>query len=107
MAAADLGILRGTEFEGLQWETQAPLASMSDVLRVHEWSYVRELQNLCATLGDNTIGHLDGDTAVSSGSFKAALAAAGAVIRAVDQVVGGKVGCSPLAQCMVSLLGVI
>ncbi|BDA44253.1 probable type-2 histone deacetylase 2 at C-terminar half [Coccomyxa sp. Obi] len=84
---SELGILRSTEFADLQWETQPPHARISDILRVHEWSYVRELQNACAALGEHDLGHLDGDTAISAGSFRAALAAAGAVIAAVDRVV--------------------
>jgi hypothetical protein len=41
--------------------------------------------------GPGAIGHLDGDTAISQGSFGGALAAAGAVCRAVDAVMGGQV----------------
>jgi len=37
------------------------------------------------------VGHLDGDTAISAGTFGAALSAAGAVCRAVDRVVAGEV----------------
>lgn len=90
---AELGILRSTEFADLQWETQPPHARISDILRVHEWSYVRELQNACAALKEHDLGHLDGDTAISAGSFRAAMAAAGAVIAAVDRVVKQQVVC--------------
>jgi acetoin utilization deacetylase AcuC-like enzyme len=38
------------------------------------------------------IGHLDGDTTVSHGSFAAALHAAGSVCQAIDLVVNGEVG---------------
>ena len=41
--------------------------------------------------GAARVGHLDGDTAISAGTFGAALAAAGAVCRAVDRVVAGEV----------------
>lgn len=37
--------------------------------------------------GPGSIGHLDGDTAISRGTFAAALAAAGSVCQAVDAVV--------------------
>ena len=37
------------------------------------------------------MGHLDGDTAISAGTFGAALSAAGAVCRAVDRVIAGEV----------------
>lgn len=87
IATAELGILRSSEFAELAWETRPPHARISDILRVHEWSYVRELQSSCAVLGERDLGHLDGDTAISAGSFTAALAAAGAVIAAVDRVV--------------------
>jgi hypothetical protein len=51
-------------------------------------------QAVCDSLPDDpeAIGHLDGDTAVSRGTFAAALAAAGATCTAVDAVVTGKVG---------------
>ena len=58
---------------------------MSDILRVHEWSYVRRVQECCESIMEDDadeedgIKHLDGDTAVSSKSFEAACAAAGAV----------------------------
>lgn len=45
--------------------------------------------------GPGAIGHLDGDTAISQGTFGAALAAAGAVCRAVDAVLTGQVFESP------------
>ena len=119
---AELGILRGHDFKDLRWDTGSACASIGDVLRVHEWSYVRDLQNTCAVLASSgatdtgapsgpggngrvegaplpdsvaakpeAIGHLDGDTAISGGSFRAALAAAGAVIQAVDSVMAGEV----------------
>ena len=48
---------------------------------------------MCEALPDSpaAIGHLDGDTAVSRGTAEAAFAAAGAVCRAVDEVVCGAV----------------
>ena len=51
-------------------------------------------QAVCDSLPDDSeaIGHLDGDTAVSRGTFRAALAAAGAVCTAVDAVMKGEVG---------------
>ena len=47
----------------------------------------------CGVLAEGAapVGHLDGDTAISAGTFGAALAAAGAVCRAVDRVVAGEV----------------
>lgn len=98
MGGTELGILRSREFEGLAWETAPPHARIADVLRCHEWSYVRELQSACASLGDRDLGHLDGDTAISAGSFRAALAAAGAVIAAVDRVVAEQVRLALLSK---------
>lgn len=134
-------MLRAAEFAGLPWDEASPHVPLADVLRVHDWPYVRKLQARICTLsrqassdpvilcaacwtlrrlelqlrilplaadghvgfdaqaaaaalpdgGLGSIGHLDGDTAISQGSFGAALAAAGAVCRAVDTVLGGQV----------------
>ena len=36
------GILRCSEFGGVGWETQGlPSATLSDLLRCHDWSYVQ------------------------------------------------------------------
>ncbi|KAI3431427.1 hypothetical protein D9Q98_004480 [Chlorella vulgaris] len=86
------GILKCEEFEGaLRWDEGSKRAAIGDVLRVHDWNYVRKIQAVCDALPDDpeAIGHLDGDTAVSRGTFAAALAAAGAVCTAVDEVVDG------------------
>lgn len=60
---------------------------------MHEWSYVRGLQRACAGLPEeaSAVGSLDADTAISAGTFRAALVAAGAVCRAVDRVMAGEV----------------
>ncbi len=51
----------------------------------------------CEAIPDSpsAVGSLDMDTAISRHSMRAALAAAGAVCAAVDEVVGGKVGRGP------------
>jgi acetoin utilization deacetylase AcuC-like enzyme/ankyrin repeat protein len=131
------GILKTAEFLSggpalLNWDERPHRAAMADILRVHDWAYVRKIQMLCDDLEDDEneieengaeddnngdqavtgaemevetepqnhqkaikvvtdIGHLDGDTAISKGTFAAALAAAGAVTHAVDQVIMGKV----------------
>ena len=66
---------------------------MADILRVHDWSYVRSIQHLCASIPDipSVVGHLDGDTAISNGTFRAAQIAVGGICKAVDQVVAGQV----------------
>ena len=39
------GILRTSDFEGgLRWEEGSQRAAMGDVLRVHDWAYVRKVQ---------------------------------------------------------------
>ncbi|GFR42160.1 hypothetical protein Agub_g3012, partial [Astrephomene gubernaculifera] len=88
------GILHNHEFSDLlHWRTRGiPQAAMVDVLKCHEWSYVRDIVKACEALPDSpaSVGSLDPDTAISRGSMRAALAAAGAVCAAVDEVVAGR-----------------
>lgn len=65
---------------------------MADVLKVHDWAYVLKLKNATECIDDpqRDIRHLDGDTTISGGTFDAALAAAGAVCHAVDEVISGR-----------------
>ena len=60
---------------------------ISDILRVHEVSYIQRLQRACASLSSDNdeIGHIDGDTAISRRSLDAALHGAGACCEAVDR----------------------
>lgn len=53
------------------------------------------VQRVCASLPDDigVIGKLDADTALSRGTWTAALAAVGACCRAIDAVMDGTVGC--------------
>lgn len=44
---AEEGILRSSEFAHLQWDERDRLAPLSDILRVHEWNYVRKIQVSC------------------------------------------------------------
>ncbi|KAL0048951.1 hypothetical protein WJX82_003017 [Trebouxia sp. C0006] len=87
------GILRSSEFSTLDWDETSRRGCMADILRVHDWSYVRSLQHMCASIPDipAVVGHLDGDTAISNGTFRAALAAVGGICNAVDRVVKGEV----------------
>jgi acetoin utilization deacetylase AcuC-like enzyme len=55
-------------------------ATRAELERVHSGAYLDVLERTCAGGG----GHLDGDTAVSSGSWEAALLAAGSGIAAVE-----------------------
>ena len=83
------GILRGSDLP-LVWEESSPRADMADVLRVHDWSYVRKVQGTCEGIPIDELGRLDGDTTLSTESFEAALHAAGAVCRAIDLVIDEK-----------------
>ncbi len=38
------GILRTDEFAGLRWEEGSRRAALADVMRVHEWNYVKRIQ---------------------------------------------------------------
>ncbi len=87
------GILRTCDFEdALRWDERPRKAPMGDILRVHNWAYVRKIQAVCQGIEDDPseVGHLDPDTAISHRTFAAALAAAGAVTHAVDEVVTGR-----------------
>lgn len=96
-----MGALRSTDLSNkLLWIPQKDVkpAALSDVLRVHEWSYIRHLQAQCEAIESfdpedeiSGLGQLDADTTISKGTFQAALAAAGAVCTAVDKVASGAV----------------
>jgi len=69
-------------------------ATMSDVLRVHDYKYLKKVQKLCSQadnfgftkLGTIKYNLLDRDTSVSQESWECALLSCGAVIEAVDKV---------------------
>ena len=89
------GILRSGEFANVDVVSDVRPATMADVLRVHEYPYVRKIQRACERIPDwsahpnGALGTIDGDTEVCRDSFTAALCAAGAVVEAVDRVVAG------------------
>ena len=89
------GILRASEFSGVDVVSEVRPATMADVLRVHEYPYVRKIQRICEripawhTAPNGARDTIDGDTEVCKDSFQAALCAAGAVVEAVDRVVAG------------------
>ncbi|MCW5746118.1 MAG: histone deacetylase family protein [Alphaproteobacteria bacterium] len=82
---AILGALQDPEFAALQ-RREAPLASTEDLLLAHP---ARHVEATLAAIPADGLSMLDGDTLVSPGSREAALRAAGAVVAAVDAVVGG------------------
>jgi acetoin utilization deacetylase AcuC-like enzyme len=83
---AVLDTLAAAEFAPLQ-RREAPEAAMDDLLRVHPRAHVERL--LAAIPKSGHVG-IDADTILSPASGSAALRAAGAVVAAVDAVVGGE-----------------
>jgi len=73
----------------------APQAEMEQLLRVHPQSYIDLIHSSVPAHG---IHHLDPDTAMSPGTLKAALRAAGAGVLATDLVMRGA---APSAFCAV------
>jgi acetoin utilization deacetylase AcuC-like enzyme len=82
--AAVLDALRDSDL-ALRFEA-APLASRADLERVHPRAYVDKIFGAEPETGLET---LDPDTAMSPGSLKAGLRAAGAVVEAVRQLADG------------------
>jgi acetoin utilization deacetylase AcuC-like enzyme len=62
-------------------------ATIEELARVHSEGYITYVESFAQGGG----GHLDPDTAVSEGSYKAALYAAGGLMNAVDAVLEGEV----------------
>jgi acetoin utilization deacetylase AcuC-like enzyme len=73
----------------------APVAELEQLMRVHPREYIASLE---ASSPQHGIVHVDPDTAMSPGTWKAALRAAGAGILATDLVMRGEV---PNAFCAV------
>ena len=67
---------------------EAPLATMDQLQRVHPLDYIAYIHASSPTHG---IVHLDPDTAMSPGTWNAALHAAGAGCEAVDRIMRGEV----------------
>lgn len=88
------GTLRGKDFKSVEYVNNVQQAAWVDVLRCHDYAYLKKVKLACAILpriarNPRAIGTIDGDTAVCSESFEAALAAAGATIEAVERIVSG------------------
>jgi acetoin utilization deacetylase AcuC-like enzyme len=66
---------------------QAPIASRAQLERVHAPAYITAIEDTVPASG---LVHLDSDTAMNPHSLKAALRAAGAAVRATDQVLRGE-----------------
>jgi acetoin utilization deacetylase AcuC-like enzyme len=76
-------VLEDERFQTLARE-QAPRANVETIALCHPLDYIEQIRE--ATPAQGT-ARLDADTSMSPGSFEAALRAAGAAIRAVDEVV--------------------
>ncbi len=61
----------------------APLAALETIALCHPMDYITALRDAAPDAG---LIHLDADTAMSPGTFEAALRAAGGAVRAVDEV---------------------
>lgn len=68
---------------------EAPIASLSDVVRVHPEDYVEAILGIQPSPGE--LVQVDGDTVMSAGSAEAVARAAGAAIIGVDAVMTGQV----------------
>ncbi len=82
---AILQALQAPEFKALQWR-EAPVANLEQITRVHSRTHV---ERLLASIPENGLRWLDGDTVISPHSGEAALRAVGAVCAAVDAVMNG------------------
>ena len=78
--------LEAEKFQTLA-RSQAPLASLETIALCHPMEYITEVREAAPREG---LIHLDADTAMSPGSFEAALRAAGGAIHAVDEVLNKK-----------------
>ena len=79
--------LADEEFEGLT-RLVAPAATIEQLTRVHPLAYVDAILGIRPPPGE--LVHVDADTVMSAGSANAARHAAGAVVAAVDGVLGGQ-----------------
>jgi acetoin utilization deacetylase AcuC-like enzyme len=78
--------LEAEKFQTLA-RSQAPLASLDAIALCHPMGYITEVREAAPREG---LIHLDADTAMSPGTFEAALRAAGGAIHAVDEVLTKK-----------------
>jgi len=83
-----LNALDAPEFQSLA-RREAPQATREQIARAHDRAYV---DGLLEAVPKSGLVHADSDTVMSSGSGEAALRAAGAVVAAVDAVIGGEAG---------------
>jgi len=78
--------LEAEKFQSLD-RTQAPIADIETIALCHPMEYIEEVRDASPREG---LVHLDADTAMSPGTFEAALRAAGGAVLAVDEVLNKK-----------------
>jgi acetoin utilization deacetylase AcuC-like enzyme len=78
--------LEAEKFQTLA-RSQAPLAALETIALCHPMDYISEVREAAPREG---LIHLDADTAMSPGTFEAALRAAGGAVHAVDEVLTKK-----------------
>ena len=62
-------------------------AKIVDILRVHEYRYIKHLQDSCKSVDPElNLGRYDRDSSISGESWNAAMMATGSIITAVDKV---------------------
>lgn len=81
-----LEALKEPAFSELEW-IEARAASVDELQLVHPPAFVETITDLSPATG---FARIDADTAMSPGSFEAALRAAGSVCQAVDMVMAGE-----------------
>lgn len=66
---------------------------MADILRVHEYRYIKQVINKCKQLErlpeEEQLGRYDRDSMLSPESWQAALLSTGSIIEAIDKVMTG------------------
>jgi acetoin utilization deacetylase AcuC-like enzyme len=88
---AVLAALDAPEFDALA-RVDAPQASKDQIMQVHPASHIQSIEMAALHAGTGSPVFLDADTVVSTGSYEAALRAAGAVCAAVDAVLADEAG---------------
>ena len=83
------GSLLVSEFDSLILMKDIGEINISEVLRVHDYSYVNVLKTWINKLTPSALAKFDIDTVISHESYKAALVAANCAIKAVDEVMAG------------------
>jgi acetoin utilization deacetylase AcuC-like enzyme len=78
--------LEAERFQSLV-RVEAPVADFDTIALCHPMDYVTAIRDASPREG---VVHLDADTAMSPGSFEAALRAAGGAVHAVDEVMSGR-----------------